>query len=888
LDLSYDAKGLIMEGFFSKKETESMSRPDGKTYSCVSCGLYKSCNSPKLAVAGRFKRGILNIGSRPSESDDEAKKPFQSKSGKYLEQVYKDLGIDLWEDCLNTFAVKCSTKKEPSAYQIDCCRRHLLKVIEEYKPKVIVLFGNSPLYSVIGNRWKRDLGTVEKWRGFVIPDQDFKAFIIPTFDPLDAKESVGGVIDVIWKQDLAKVLQYSETMFPKYKEPEIIYLENDLSVLDKVVSGHIAFDYETTGIKPHGVGHRIICASVAISEAKVYTFMIPETRRAIKPFTDLLQRKTVGKFAQNMKFEDTWTNVRLKVPVVNWTYDTMLASHIIENRPGVTGLKFQTYVQFGVVDYESEVSNYLKAEDNTNANSINKIEELLEKPNGTASLLKYCALDSIFEYRLAMLTRKSMLGIQGQTEISPLNSNFPAAYHLLHAGTLALAKAERQGLRVDVTYADNMKDRLTTKIGILERKIYESAFYKQWQHTIKGKVNLNSGVSLGNFLYGVKRLTPAKLTENGKGSTDEEALRMLRIPELDMILERSKLQKVRDTYLDAFLREQVKGVLHPFFNLHLARTYRSSSNNPNFQNIPKRDKVAMQTVRKAIYPRIGHQLLEMDFSGIEVAIAACYHKDPTMIKYITDPTSDMHGDMAKQIFKITNWDRKRKDHSMLRAAAKNGFVFPQFYGDYYANCAANICSSWVQLPKTNWKGTEGVLLDDGTPISKHLISQGIKSYEQFLDYIKRIEKDFWTVRFPVYAKWKDSHYEQYQKTGYVSLKTGFVCKGVMGRNDVINYPVQGAAFHCLLWLFIRLTERLEELNYKTRLVGQIHDAVVLDVFPNELVAVYQLIRTIAIEELPQAFTWINVPLEIDAELCPVDGSWALKESWKPVLEDLPF
>ena len=124
------------------------------------------------------------------------------------------------------------------------------------------------------------------------------------------------------------------------------------------------------------------------------------------------------------------------------------------------------------------------------------------------------------------------------------------------------------------------------------------------------------------------------------------------IPELDNLLRIRKLKKVRDTYLEGFLREQVNGYIHPFFNLHLVRTYRSSSDHPNFQNIPKRDKEAMNIVRRAIFPRPGHQLLELDYSGLEVRIAACYHKDKTMLRYIGDPHSDMHGDMAKQIFII--------------------------------------------------------------------------------------------------------------------------------------------------------------------------------------------------------------------------------------------
>ena len=68
--------------------------------------------------------------------------------------------------------------------------------------------------------------------------------------------------------------------------------------------------------------------------------------------------------------------------------------------------------------------------------------------------------------------------------------------------------------------------------------------------------------------------------------------------------------------------------------------------------------------------------MEADFGSLEVRIAACYHQDPTMIKYIKDETTDMHRDMAQQIFKLSNFDKHNRAHGILRTAAKNGFVFP--------------------------------------------------------------------------------------------------------------------------------------------------------------------------------------------------------------------
>ena len=303
------------------------------------------------------------------------------------------------------------------------------------------------------------------------------------------------------------------------------------------------------------------------------------------------------------------------------------------------------------------------------------------------------------------------------------------------------------------------------------------------------------------------------------------------------------------------------------------KTFRSSSDRPNFQNIPKRDKEAMQITRKALFPRPGHQLMEVDFSGIEVRIAVTYHKDPQMIKYITDPTTDMHGDMAKEIFIIDNFDKSIPEYKVLRQAAKNGFVFPQFYGDYYKNCARNMACNWGKIPEGKWKSGQGIDLPDGK-LSDHFISKNIKSFDDFSEHVKEIEKHFWNVRFNVYRKWKEQWWRDYQKTGYIDMHTGFRCYGIMSRNDVTNYPVQGAAFHCLLWSLVTLDKRIRENNWDTRIIGQIHDSIVLDVNPNELEDIARMVKRVTCTDLPMYWNWINVPLEIEADICEVDTSWA--------------
>jgi len=74
----------------------------------------------------------------------------------------------------------------------------------------------------------------------------------------------------------------------------------------------------------------------------------------------------------------------------------------LDNRSGITSLKFQTYVNFGVADYASGVYPYLVGSDYKNANSFNRVTELAETEQGRFKLMQYCGLDTVYEYRLAM------------------------------------------------------------------------------------------------------------------------------------------------------------------------------------------------------------------------------------------------------------------------------------------------------------------------------------------------------------------------------------------------------------------------------------------------------------------------------------------------------
>lgn len=204
----------------------------------------------------------------------------------------------------------------------------------------------------------------------------------------------------MWNQEIRAISELVNKRLPRYRNPKIHLIGNNLQVLNDIKTDIISLDYETTGLKPHGKGHEIVCGSISPNENEAFVFTIPDNEEDCKPLFNLLSNPLITKTAHNIKFEHTWTKVILGFDIDNWGWDTMLASHLLDNRPGIAGLKFQTYINFGVVDYSSEVDSFLVAKD---SNSFNKTKELMSTIEGKEKLMHYCGLDTIYQYRLMKL-----------------------------------------------------------------------------------------------------------------------------------------------------------------------------------------------------------------------------------------------------------------------------------------------------------------------------------------------------------------------------------------------------------------------------------------------------------------------------------------------------
>lgn len=475
----------------------------------------------------------------------------------------------------------------------------------------------------------------------------------------------------------------------------------------------------------------------------------------------------------------------------------------------------------------------------------------------------------------------------------------------MHRGSIALSQVEHNGIRVDVDYLDRQIKRSEKRINILEAELKCHPIYKKMRRRFGSAASLGSRDHVAHIIfnelgYECKEWTEGKVDRKTgerkkRPKADAQTLRDVCKGEdrefVDKLIRRDNTIKDKTTFLEGIRREVHNGRLRTFFNLAGGtaddtkgdpRTYRSSSDSPNVHNFPIRDPERGKLIRRAFIPSEGHVLIEADFKGIEVSIAYCYHKDPTMRTYLLDKTTDMHRDMAIECYKLEDlnctkewWKDKSGGHN-CRYAAKNKFTFPQFYGDYWMQCAKNL---WDDIGRLELK------TPDGESLYKHLKRHGIKRLGDqdmradprpgtFEKHLKEVEANFWNVRFPVYNKWKKQWYDKYLDRGWFQMKTGFVCSGIYKKNQVINYPVQGAAFHCLLWCLIELQDWLNENKMKTKIVSQIHDSLIIDAHRSEVKEVVAKLQDIMRRALLEKWKWIIVPLEVEIDIA--EENWYQK------------
>jgi uracil-DNA glycosylase family 4 len=824
-----------MKAFFSKNEVV------GQTDNCFKCGLHKTCKSPRMGYTGKGRLGVLIIAEAPGKTEDDQNTQLVGQAGGLLRGVLDRLGFDLDRDFWKINAVNCrptdkqGNNRKPTAIEIRLCYPRVIETIKRLKPKFIWLMGGVALDSIYMSDFSDT--SITRWRKRCIPDRDLNTWVVPLYHPSfvvrnkDVKLSNLFEKDIAWATGLLK--NYAPPVFKDY-ESSVIPLLNPKDI--KLALDHldtdcdlVAFDYETSSLNPYKGQPKVWYASVSDGSSAV---SFPMTEEIIPSWRKFLENPNIRKIAHNLKFEDKWSRVVFGCQPKNWYWDTMVTQHVLDGRKKTTGLKFQAYVRYGAKGYDKEIDKY-----KTN---------WAKCPVDLA--LKYCGMDSLFTF---MLYEDQFVELQ--------NTELVRGNKLFFDGNLALADIEHTGIPTDQAHYQTESDKLQLEIESGLDWLANTDEALQFKSALRRDLDVASTKDLGILFYDLLKLKSVKKTAKDKNAVDEFALLAINTPFTKKLLEVRKLEKIKNTYLAQFIRETGDDLkLHPSFNLNMVVTYRSSSDKPNFQNVPVREENAKRITRSGIMPSNGNQLLEVDYASLEVRIIACVTKDPVLVDYLK-AGSDPHKDEAMNLFNLTKdqWAKLDKQQAKdIRFYTKNQKVFPYFYGSWHKAVAENV---WPLI--------------DQLQIKDHLKSVGIKTYPDFLAHCERDEIKFWK-KFAVVKQWHNSLERDYMEKGCVEYVTGFQSEGYLSRNDLFNYPIQGPAFHCLLWSLIELNKELQ--GRKTKIIGQIHDSIVFDLYPPEKDLVLNLCTGIMTRRIKRKWPWLIVPLLVEFEITDIDKPWYTK------------
>ncbi|HYC80076.1 MAG TPA: DNA polymerase I [Candidatus Binatia bacterium] len=400
-------------------------------------------------------------------------------------------------------------------------------------------------------------------------------------------------------------------------------LEDLIQLIEKKKA--IAIDTVTTVGRP--LDAELVGLSIAVNEGEVYYIPVYQKKElnAIDALKGVLENPRIEKWGNEIK-TDALVLKKYGVNLYPFSFDTNIAAYLLN--PGQRSYDTESlgFAEFGMRRYAIE--KYAgKAKD------VIPFETL-----EIAEVCKYGCEDAETTFRLKpklekQLKEKGLAKIFDDIEM-PL---IPV-----------LMKMEELGVVLDVKYLNKLSDTIGKQIDSLEKKIHKLAGYE---------FNISSPVQLRDALFGKLQIPTTELRKRGKSgglSTAAGELEKLRglHPVIDHVFEYRELTKLKSTYLDALpeLVSKLDKRLHTTYNQTIAATGRLSSIDPNLQNIPIRTELG-RSIRKGFVAAPGYVLASIDYSQIELRIAASLSGDPEMIK-IFKSGKDFHMATAARIFGV--------------------------------------------------------------------------------------------------------------------------------------------------------------------------------------------------------------------------------------------
>ncbi|UPK70371.1 DNA polymerase I [Chitinophaga filiformis] len=561
----------------------------------------------------------------------------------------------------------------------------------------------------------------------------------------------------------------------------------------------VSFDTETTGTDANAV--ELVGMSFSVKAGEGWYIPVPSDRaqaqEIVDSFRPLFDTTHILFIGQNIKYDMIvlkWYGVEIKGPV----FDTMLAHYLIEpeGRRGMDLLSAQ-YLQYEPVSIETLIGKKGKGQGNMRDVEIEKIKD-------------YAAEDADITLQLK----------EKFAPLLPLKAVEKVFYEVENPLVKVLTDMEYEGIALDIQALSDYSRELEKEIRRAEESVYTQAGVR---------FNLASPKQLGEVLFEKLMLDPkAKKTRTGQYATGEDVLAKLSSKHqiVEDILVFRELSKLKSTYVDALplmLNKRTNRV-HTSYNQAVAVTGRLSSNNPNLQNIPIRTDRGREVRRAFVARNEEYVLLSADYSQIELRIIAAISEDVHMIEAFQQGL-DIHAATAAKVYGVELTDVTPE----MRRNAKS-VNFGIIYGVSAFGLSENLGIA---------RGEAKTLIDN------------------------------YFAQYPSIKQYMDNQIKSAQLNGYVETLLGrkrwlkdinssnAVVRGYAERN-AINMPIQGTAADMIKLAMIAIHKRLKQENLRSRMILQVHDELVFDVYKDEL----ELIKPLIAEGMRNALP-LAVPVEVE-------------------------
>ena len=383
-----------------------------------------------------------------------------------------------------------------------------------------------------------------------------------------------------------------------------------------------------------------------------------------------------------------------------------------------------------------------------------------------------------------------------------------------------LAQMEIEGINLDTNFLKKLSVKTTEELDNISQKIYTEA---------GTEFNISSPKQLGEILFDKMKISSnPKKTKTGQYSTSEEVLTYLSANNdfVKLILEYRSISKLLNTYINSLPKQISKSThrIHTEYVQTVASTGRLSSINPNLQNIPIRTNRGRE-IRKAFTAKNkDYFIMAADYSQIELRIIASLSEEENMMNAFKN-NEDIHASTASGVFNVPLKEVSKEQRSNAKVVN---------FGIIYGVSAFGL-SNQTSLNRKE---------------SKELIEKYYEKYPKLKQYINE------QISFARSNEYVETVLGRRRYLKDINSRNGVV-RGAAERN-AINAPVQGSAADIIKIAMINIQNRLNNGNYKSKMLLQVHDELVFDVFKPELNDIIELVKN----EMEKAYE-IKVPLTVD-------------------------